>query len=353
MKILIINPGSTSTKVGIYDDLEEVVIKNINIDAKKLAEFEDLYDQTDMRCDQVLDFLKANNLSPKDLDVIVSRGGLLPPLHAGAYVIDEELCDIMRYSPAQIHASNLGALIAKKISDDGGGIPAYIYDAVSVDELTDVARLSGVKKFPRRSFSHALNTRAVAMRYCKDKGIDYYNSSIIVAHLGGGISLNFQKNGRLVEIVSSDEGPFSTNRAGAIPIYSCISLVKEEGVEALQGYQASTGGFVSYLGTNDALEVEKRISEGDEEAKLVYEAMAYQISRYIGSLAVVDGGKIDGILLTGGIAHSKLLTGMIKEKVEFLAPVVLFPGEFEMRALAQGAYRVMKGEEKADYLKKK
>ena len=349
MKILIINPGSTSTKVGIYEDLEEKIIENISIEADILKKFDDLYDQTDMRYEQVMEFLKKNNISPSDLDVIVSRGGLLPPLHTGAYVIDDELCHIMRHRPAQIHASNLGALVARRISKEYD-IPAYIYDAVSVDELTDEARLSGVKKYPRRSFSHALNTRAVAMRYCADNGLDYYKSSVIVVHLGGGISMNFQKNGRLVETVSSDEGPFSTNRAGVLPIYSCITIAADEGAEALQKYEDSIGGLVSYLGTNDAREVEKMIEEGNEEALLVYRSMAYQIAKSIGSLAIVDNGKVDAILLTGGISYSKMLTGWIKEKVEFIAPVEVYPGEFEMRALAQGAYRVMQGMEKADYL---
>ncbi len=350
MKILIINPGSTSTKVGIYENLEEKIIENISIDAEILKKFDDLYEQTDMRYEQVMEFLNKNNISPDSLDVIVSRGGLLPPLHTGAYVIDDELCDIMRYRPAQIHASNLGALIARKISKEND-IPAYIYDAVSVDELTDEARMSGVKKYPRRSFSHTLNTRAVAMKYCADNGLDYYKSSLIVAHLGGGISMNFQKNGRLVDTVSSDEGPFSTNRAGILPIYSCITIASEEGAEALQRYEDSIGGLVSYLGTNDAREVERQIESGNKEALLVYKSMAYQIAKSIASLAIVDNGRVDAIILTGGMAHSKMLTEWVKEKVEFISTVALYPGEFEMRALAQGGYRVMQGIESADYLR--
>src|SRR3712207_776385 len=233
-----------------------------------------------MRFEQVMDFLKVNDMKPEDLDVIVSRGGMLPPLHAGAYVVDNRLCDVMKNHPAQLHASNLGALVAKRVSDIAG-VPAYIYDAVSVDELTDEARLSGLKNYPRRSFSHALNTRAVAMKYCKDKGLDYHKSSIIVAHLGGGISMNFQKNGRLVDIISSDEGPFSTNRAGALPIYSCITMAREEGADAMQSYEDSIGGLISYLGTNDAREVEAMIADGNKEAETVYKGMAYQIARYI------------------------------------------------------------------------
>lgn len=350
MKILIINPGSTSTKVGLYEDLDEVVIENIVIDAGILSKYNDLYDQIDMRFDQVIMFLERNGLKPEDIDVIVSRGGLLPPLHTGAYVIDDELCNIMRYHPAQIHASNLGALVARKISKMAN-IPAYIYDAVSVDELIDEARLSGVKKYPRRSFSHTLNTRAVAMKHCRDSGLDYYNSNIIVAHLGGGISLNFQKNGRLVDIVSSDEGPFSTNRAGVLPIYSTITIAREEGAEALQKYEDSTGGLISYLNTNDAREVEQMILDGNEEALKVYRSMAYQIAKSIGSLSIVDRGRIDAIILTGGMSYSKMLTGWIREYVEFLAPVHIYPGEFEMKALAYGGYRVMNGEEEADYLR--
>ena len=347
MKILVINPGSTSTKLALYEDFEELMTGSMDISSDVLAQYTSIYDQEDMRFEQVMDFLKVNDMKPEDLDVIVSRGGMLPPLHAGAYVVDNRLCDVMKNHPAQLHASNLGALVAKRVSDIAG-VPAYIYDAVSVDELTDEARLSGLKNYPRRSFSHALNTRAVAMKYCKDKGLDYHKSSIIVAHLGGGISMNFQKNGRLVDIISSDEGPFSTNRAGALPIYSCITMAREEGVDAMQSYEDSIGGLISYLGTNDAREVEAMIADGNKEAETVYKGMAYQIARYIGSLAVVDGGKIDGIILTGGMANSKMLTGWVIEKVSFLGQVSIYPGEFEMRALAQGAYRVMKGQEKAD-----
>ncbi len=350
MKILIINPGSTSTKVGIYEDFKEEIIENISIEADVLKQFNDLYDQTDMRYEQVMEFLEKSKISPKEIDVIVSRGGMLPPVHTGAYVIDDELCHIMRHRPAQFHASNLGALIARRISKEYE-IPAYIYDAVSVDELTDQARMSGIKQYPRRSFSHTLNTRAVAMKYCEDKGLDYKESSLIVVHLGGGISMNFQKNGRLVDIVSSDEGPFSTNRAGVLPIYSCITIAEKEGATALQKYEDSIGGLISYLATNDAREVEKMIEEGNEEALLVYQSMAYQIAKSIASLAVVDNGKVDAIILTGGMSYSKMLTGWIKEKVEFIADVEIYPGEFEMRALAQGGYRVMKGMEEADYLR--
>lgn len=350
MKILVINPGSTSTKVGIYEDNVEKIIENISIDIDRLKEFKDLYDQTDMRLEQVLDFLKKNDISLNDIDVIMSRGGMLPPLHAGAYVIDDELCDIMRTHPAQLHASNLGCLIAREISKRSGA-KAFIYDAVSVDELTDVARLSGVKKYPRTSFSHALNTRSMAINYCERAGIDYHKSTIIVAHLGGGISLNIQKDGKMIDVFSSDEGPFSTNRAGQLPIYGCIKMVKEEGPECLQKYEDSIGGLVSYLGTNDAREVERMIADGDKEAKIVYEAMAYQISKAIGSLACVGRGKIDAIILTGGMAHSKMLTSMIKEMVDFIAKVEICPGEFEMKALAEGGYRVMTGKEKADFLR--
>ena len=349
MKILVINPGSTSTKLALYEDFGEMMTGSMDISSDVLAQYTSIYDQEDMRFEQVMDFLKVNDMKPEDLDVIVSRGGMLPPLHTGAYVVDDDLCHIMKNHPAQLHASNLGALVAKRVGDIAK-VPAYIYDAVSVDELTDEARLSGLKNYPRRSFSHALNTRAVAMKYCKDKGLDYYKSSVIVAHLGGGISMNFQKNGRLVDIISSDEGPFSTNRAGALPIYSCITMAREEGAEAMQLYEDSIGGLISYLGTNDAREVEAMIAEGNKEAEIVYKGMAYQIARYIGSLAVVDGGKIDGIILTGGMANSKMLTNWIVEKVGFLGQVSIYPGEFEMRALAQGAYRVMKGEEKADHL---
>lgn len=350
MKILVINPGSTSTKVALYENEEEIVTKSISVDLDAIKQMDSLYDQLEMRTDLVSVFLKENDLTAKDLDVVVSRGGMLPPVQTGAYVIDETLVDILRNHPAQIHASNLGALIADQFVKEAG-IPAYVYDPVTVDELSDIARISGIKGRNRSSYNHVLNTRSIALRHCRENGLDYANITLLCAHLGGGISLNVQKDGRLIDICSAEEGPFSSERAGGLQLFSCVEIVKEEGVESLLKYESGKGGLVSYLGTNDAREVEKMIDAGNEEAKIVFEAMAYQIAKEIGALAAAVEGKVDGILLTGGMAYSKRLVNWIIERVNWIAPVNVYPGEFEMKALAEGAYRVMSGQEIPKYIK--
>jgi len=346
MKILVINPGSTSTKVAIYEDERELFMENISIEADELKKYKTLYDQLDMRYRQVMDFLKKCRISEAELDVIASRGGMLPPVRSGAYVIDDKLVEVLRYRPSHLHASNLGAMIAHKIAAPRA-IPAFIYDSVAVDELSQVARLSGIKGRDRRSFSHVLNTRAVAREYCSEKGLDYLKSTLIVAHLGGGISVNIQKDGKVVDVVTAEEGPFSPERAGGLQVTTCVEICKNEGVEMLEKYESGEGGIMSYLGTKDVREVERRISAGDNEAQIVYRAMAYQVAKAIGSLATVTDGKIDAILLTGGMAHSKILTEWIREHVQFIAPVYTYPGEFEMQALALGALRVMRNQESA------
>lgn len=344
MKILVINPGSTSTKVALYENEVEIVSKSIPVDLESIKHMESLYDQLDIRTDLVATFLKENGFTSKDLDVVVSRGGMLPPVHTGAYVIDEKLVDTLRNHPAQIHASNLGALIADHFVKEAG-IPAYVYDPVTVDELTDIARISGIKGRDRSSYNHVLNTRAIALRHCKEMDLDYGNITLLCAHLGGGISLNVQKDGRMIDICSAEEGPFSSERAGGLQLFSCVEIAKDKGIESLLKYEGGKGGLVSYLGTNDAREVERMIDAGNKEAKIVFEAMAYQIAKQIGALAAAVDGKVDGILLTGGMAYSKRLADWIIEKVSWIALVNVYPGEFEMKALAEGAYRVMKGQE--------
>ncbi len=346
MKILVINPGSTSTKVAVYEDETELFSRSLPVDLKKTEGMKSLYDQLDMRTDLVRDFLAHHRLAPSDLSCVVARGGMLPPVKTGAYLVDERLCDLSRNHPAQIHASNLGALIADSFAKEAG-IPAYIYDPVTVDELSDIARLSGIKGRDRSSYNHVLNTRSVALRHCREKGLEYAKTTLIVVHLGGGISVNVQQDGRITDVSTAEEGPFSSERAGGLQVFTCVAIAREEGPEALRKYESGKGGLVSYLGTNDARDVEKMIAEGNEEALTVYRAMAYQVAKAVGSLATVVRGKLDGILLTGGIAFSKMLTGWITEAVEWIAPVYLYPGEFEMLALAQGAYRVLTGQEQA------
>lgn len=346
MKILVINPGSTSTKVALFDSLESVREKKLNHSHAELAPFKLTREQLPMRVARVREFLKDSGLEPGELDVIVARGGLLPPVQSGAYLVNEAMVKTLLEKPEEEHASNLGAPIAYEIAGDLG-IPALIYDAVSVDELEPLARLSGVKGYENRSYGHVLNMRAVARAMAQKEGFDLEKVKLIVAHLGGGISLSLQDKGRLIDIVSADEGPYSTERSGGLPLFTASRLARKEGVDALYQYATGRGGLLSYTASNDALAIEKAALEGDAYARLLYEGIAYQLSKSIGSLAAAASGDIRAIILTGGLARSSLITDQVIRQVSFIAPVYIYPGELEMEALAGGAYRVMRGEEEA------
>jgi butyrate kinase len=349
MKILVINPGSTSTKAAVYEDDRELSAMSVPADRNVPEGADPLYGQLDARANEVARFLAGTGYGINDMDVVVARGGILPPVKRGAYVINSHLCAITRWHPAQLHASNLGALIAERFARQAG-IPAYIYDPVSVDEMTELAHYSGIKGRDRLSYSHALNTRAVALKHCGDKGLDPGQTTWICAHLGGGISLNIQQNGRLTDVCSAEEGPFSPERAGGLQVYICAAIVREEGADGLLAYESGKGGLYSYLGTSDTRAAEKMALDGDMAARTAFEAMAYQTSKVIGALAATAAGRVDGILLTGGMARIPLLTDGITRLTSWIAPVTLYPGEFEMQALAGGAYRVMTGQEQAAYL---
>lgn len=347
-RILAINPGSTSTKIAVYDNDKQILSNGIDHPANEIAKYEKIQDQFDMRKDEVLKVLKENDIEIKTLSAVVGRGGLLPPVKSGAYLVNDEMIDRLKNRPVIEHASNLGAMISYEIAKPLG-IDAYIYDSVSVDELKDVARLSGVNKMDRESLSHALNSRAMAIKYAKENNSNYSDLNLIVAHLGGGITVSVHEKGKMVDIVSDDEGSFSPERSGRIPckklIDKCFSgeHTHKEMLKMIRG----KGGIVSYLNTVDVREVEKMISEGNEEAKLVHEAMAYQVSKSIGELATVVEGKVDAIVITGGIAYSKLMTSMIKKRVEFIAKVEIIPGENELESLSLGTLRVLNKEENA------
>ncbi|GAK49298.1 probable butyrate kinase 1 [Candidatus Moduliflexus flocculans] len=347
-RILAINPGSTSTKIALYDNNDERVRESLPHSLEELRRFSRIEDQYEMRKAAVLTFLAAHQIPLTALSAVVGRGGLLPPVRAGAYRVNPAMVDCLRNHPVSEHASNLGALIAYDIAVPLG-IPAYIYDSVAVDELQEVARISGWPELPRRSLIHALNMRAAAIRTARRLQRPYHETRLIVAHLGGGISMSAHQDGRMIDIISDDEGTFAPERAGRVP---CIALAKlcfsgkytqQEILKMFRGQ----GGCVAYLGTNDTQEVEARIQQGDPQAALIYQALAYQIAKGIGELATVLCGKVDRIVLTGGIAHSAMLTGWIRERVEWIAPIELLPGENELEALASGALRVLRGEETA------
>ncbi len=347
-KILAINPGSTSTKIALYEDEHEVLVKTLDHPAEEIEKFEKVVDQFQMRKDVVLSFLKDNGFDVNKLDAVVGRGGMLPPVKSGAYRVNDLMVDRLKNRPVVEHASNLGALIAHEIASSIGK-EAYIYDSVKVDELTPEARISGMPALPRTSTSHVLNSRAMAIKAAKKLGKNYAEMNFVVAHMGGGVSLSVYEKGRLTDIISDDEGPFSPERSGRVNLRPFMDLCfsgkydKKTVGKMLSG----NGGLKGYLGTTDAREVEKMIHEGNDEASLVYRAMAYQIAKGIGELSTVLKGNVDAIILTGGIAYSKMMTDMIRERVEFIAPVEIMAGENEMESLALGTLRVLRNEEEA------
>lgn len=347
-KILAINPGSTSTKIALYEDEHEVLVKTLDHPAEEIEKFEKVVDQFQMRKDVVLSFLKDNGFDVNKLDAVVGRGGMLPPVKSGAYRVNDLMVDRLKNRPVVEHASNLGALIAHEIASSIGK-EAYIYDSVKVDELTPEARISGMPALPRTSTSHVLNSRAMAIKAAKKLGKNYAEMNFVVAHMGGGVSLSVYEKGRLTDIISDDEGPFSPERSGRVNLRPFMDLCfsgkydKKTVGKMLSG----NGGLKGYLGTTDAREVEKMIHEGNDEAALVYKAMAYQIAKGIGELSTVLKGNVDAIILTGGIAYSKMMTDMIRERVEFIAPVEIMAGENEMESLALGTLRVLRNEEEA------
>ncbi len=345
-RILAINPGSTSTKIAIYDNYEKIFVYQINYNKENLSKYKSIYEQHELRKNDILNILNENNIKLDTISAIVGRGGLLPPLKSGAYAINKNMIDTLINNPILEHASNLGAIIAYEIARYLN-IESYIYDPVSVDELSDIAKISGIKGLERSSLSHALNSRAMAIKYCKENNKGYKNSNIIVAHLGGGISLSIHSNGKMIDIVSDDEGPFSPERSGRVQCKKLIDLcfsnkyTYDEMLKLIRG----KGGIYSHLSTINIKEVEKMINEGNQNAKLIYEAMAYQISKGIGELATVVNGNVDSIILTGGMAYSNKLTNLIKERVKFISKIFIFPGENELESLAYGLLRVLNKEE--------
>lgn len=347
-KILVINPGSTSTKVSIYENEVEVFKKSIVHPTAEIINYKVATDQFAYRHQTVITFLEEIHFNLQELDAIVARGGALPPLEAGAYRINQSMIDFLKQRPRADHGSNIAAIIALEMSRQLG-IPSYIYDAISVDQLTDIARISGTPEIPRQSIIHALNSRAMAQKYALSIDRAYSDINLITAHLGGGITLAVHHGGRMIDMISDDEGPFSPERAGKVPCVPLVDLCYSGKYDhsTTQKIFRGKGGLIAYLNTNSALEVEERIAQGEPKALLIYEAMAYQVAKGIGELATVVKGKLDGIILTGGIAYSEMLTRWIKERVEFIAPVIIMPGEDEMEALALGTLRVLRQEETA------
>jgi butyrate kinase len=347
--ILAINPGSTSTKLSIFKDENCVITSNLTHSSDEIKKFDKIYDQKDMRTDLILKWLQEENIALEDLIAVVGRGGLLRPMPGGTYSITPKMLEDLKIGYQAQHASNLGGVIAHEIAKKVN-IPALIVDPVAVDEILDVARISGLPEIKRRSLVHALNIKAVTRRVCAKLNKEFENSSYVVAHIGGGISVSPVKNGRILDCNNAnEEGPFSPERTGGLPVGDLAKLAFSGKYTLAQLKKKITGegGLVAYLNTNDGRIVDKMIEEGDEKAELIFKAMAYQIAKEIGAMATVLSGKVDAIILTGGVAYNKKITAWISEMVSFIAPVELVPGEDEMLALAQGALRIVNGEEKA------
>ena len=347
-KILVINPGSTSTKIAIYQGEEQQWVESIAHTLEDLKNYPTIYDQLDMRKELIMACLSKHGDKLDSLGAVVGRGGALPPVKTGAYEVNEKMVETLRYHPVDQHASNLGAGIAYSLAKEIG-VKAYIYDAITVDEMTEVNKITGLKGVRVPAKGHNLNTRAAALKLCADKGIDYNKVNIIVAHLGGGITVNLHSNGQIIDFFNDEIGTFAPERAGGLPTYALVDMcysgeyTKEEMMKQLQ----RKGGIISYLGTADMREVEQMVVDGNEEATLLFEAMALNTAKTIARIAPSVDGKVDYIVLTGGLAYSDIFVDSIKKHVGFVGPIEIIPGENEMKALAEGVLRVMRGQEKA------
>ena len=348
IKSLIINPGSTSTKIGIFEDETLEYDKTLRHPTEEIAKYASIIDQKDFRKQIILDALKEDNCDIHSFDVIVGRGGLLKPIPGGTYPVSDALLADLKAGVQGQHASNLGGILAREIGD-AIGKPSFIVDPVVVDELTGVARISGMPELPRRSIFHALNQKAVARRYAKEHGTTYDALNLIVIHMGGGVSVGAHSHGQVVDVnnILDGEGCFSPERSGTVPVGDLVKMCFSGKYTEKEIYKkiCGQGGFNAYLHTNDARVVEKMVKEGDDYAKLVEDAFYYQIAKDAGAMAAVLDGKVDAIILTGGIAYNPHTREVLEQKIGFIAPITVYPGEDELLALAQGALRVLKGEE--------
>ena len=348
MLILVINPGSTSTKIALFEEHDMLFEKTVRHGISETGVHDDIKDQMGMRKKYVTDFLSQSEVSTKDLDAIVACGGLIKPIDSGTYAINEAMIRDLASASAAVHASALGGLIANDLASEHS-TPAFVVDPIVVDEMDPCAKLTGLPGVERSSVFHALNTKAIARRAAAKVGIEYENGRFIVAHMGGGITIGAHMYGRVVDVndALSGEGPFTPERCGAVPVTGIISLCYSgKSRQEMMKYVSGGGGMSAYLGTNDLREVEQMIKSGDEYSALVVDTMAYQVSKEIGAMSAVLEGRVDAITLTGGLAYSNRFTSAIKRRVDLIAPVHVFPGEDEMRALAEGAIRVLSGVEK-------
>lgn len=350
MRILAINPGSTSTKIAIFEDCKQSLSQTLRHTSEEIAPYPRILDQYDFRKNIIIGFLNDNNVPLSSIDIIVGRGGLVKPIPGGVYRVNDTMIADLKKEIMGEHASNIGGILAYEIAKETGkDTPSFIVDPVVVDELEPLARYSGLPELPRVSIFHALNQKAVARRYAREIGVKYSDLNLIVVHLGGGISVGVHSNGKVIDVNNAlnGEGPFSPERAGTLPVAALAKLCYSNRYKLPDILKKITGkgGIVAYLNTNSAMEVEERILKGDEEAREVYEAMAYQVAKEVGSCATVLKGKVDAILMTGGLAFSDMLVDWMKERISFIGKIVVYPGEDEMCSLAESVYYALTGEQ--------
>lgn len=350
MKILAINPGSTSTKIAIYDDEVLSYKKSIKHNSELINSFDRIFDQYELREKAILETLKEAKISLDSFDAIVGRGGMLKPIEGGTYKVNQAMIEYVKEAPRGEHASNLGCVLAKELADQIN-VDAFIVDPVAVDEMDDIARYTGMPELKRQSLFHALNQKAVSLKAADKLKKPYNELNLIVAHLGGGISVGVHKQGKVIDVNNAldGDGPMSPERSGGVPIGPLYKMAMsgKYTLKEIKRMNYGKGGMVAYLGTNDGFEIAKRIEEGDEFAKFILEVMCYQIAKEIGSGSTVLKGKVDAIVLTGGLAYDNMIVELIKERVSFISKVFVFPGEDEMESLAFGGLRVLRGQEQA------
>jgi len=348
VRILAVNPGSTSTKIAVYQNADAVFLKNIKHTPEDLSSFLKITDQFDLRKEIILEQLKEADMQIDDLQAVVGRGGLLKPIPSGIYEVNEAMIADLKASPFGEHASNLGGLIADDLVRSLPKARAYIVDPIVVDEFDEIARISGHPLFQRLSIFHALNQKAVAREYARSIRRKYEDLNLIVAHLGGGITIGAHRKGRVIDVNQGldGEGPFSPERSGTLPVMDLVRVCfsGKYSLAEVQKMVKGEGGLVAYLGTNNAYDVEKMVDAGNADAELVYHAMAYQVAKYIGEMYTVLKCDVDAILITGGIAYDKGFVNWIQERVYKLAPIHIYPGEDEMRALAINGLMAVRGE---------
>jgi len=347
-KILAINPGSTSTKIALYENENMIFSENVEHTVEELNRFDDILDQVNFRARIIHSVLSKHRVALSELSGVAGRGGLLPDMLAGGYLVTGAMTSAIYGGKASPHASNLGALLAEKIAGPLG-INAYIYDAVTATEFPEIAMITGMPDVRRQNMCHVLNMKAMSRRVAQKYGKRYEDMRLIVAHLGGGITISAHEGGKIIDSISDDAGPFAPERSGSVPLHYILDMCysglydKKEMTAKIRGH----GGLKAYFKTSDCREIEKMIMEGDKKAELIYNAMAYQVAKGIGEMGPVLKGNVDYIILTGGLANSKMLTGLIADRVSSIAPVEITPGENEMEALSLGILRILRGEESA------